>query len=403
MNNMSKINTGGFLYPYQEKAVEDCKNGSILNGGVGSGKSRTGLYYYFHLYGGSIDAERNIKLPKKPAKLYIITTAKKRDEKEWDIEVAPFHLKNYIVDSWNNIQKYSNISDSFFIFDEDRVTGKGAWVKSFLKITRHNKWIILSATPGDNWEQYIPVFLAHKFYKNRTELLSEHAVFSRFTKYPCIEKWIDEDILEQYRRSILVDMDVSRDTVRHHTNIICEYDKYLYKRAQKDRWDIYKDEPIQSASVLCYILRKIVNDDESRQQKLLELISDNNIERAIIFYNFDYELETLRGLYYGDDYEIAEYNGHKHDALPKGKKWIYLVNYGSGAEGWNCIKTDTIIFYSQTYSWKTLEQACGRIDRVNTPYKDLYYYHLRSQSSIDLMIRKALIDKKTFNILKFAG
>lgn len=398
------MNTGGFLYEYQEEAVENCRNGCILNGGVGSGKSRTGLYYYFHRYGGEINNERVLTpISKSAPQLYIITTAKKRNDKEWDIECAPFHFDNYIVDSWNNIKKYENTTDAFFIFDEDKVTGKGAWVKTFLKLAKRNAWIILSATPGDSWEHYAPVFVANGFYKNRTQFFSEHAVITNYGGYPQIQRWLDTDILEEYRRRLLIDMNVQRHTTRHHENIICEYDKTTYNKVMKDRWDIYKDEPIQQASVLCYVLRRIVNEDEDRQVRLLELIADKDIDRAIIFYNFDYELEILKNLDYGEGYEIAEYNGHKHEPIPDSKKWIYLVNYGSGAEGWNCISTDTIIFYSQTYSYKTLEQSCGRTDRVNTSFTDLYYYHLRSQSSIDLMIKRALMNKKQFNVLKFAG
>lgn len=397
------MNTGGFLYPYQEEAVQNCRNGCILNGGVGSGKSRTGLYFYFDTYGGSVDAEKNIHPMHNPAKLFIITTAKKRNSGEWDDECAAYRFKDYTVDSWNNIKKYETVRDAFFLFDEDKITGKGAWVKSFLKITKNNKWLILSATPGDNWEQYAAVFIANGFFKNRTQFMSEHAVISNFGGFPQIQRWVDTDVLEEYRRRLLVDMSIKRTTIRHHTDIISEYDKDIYKHVMKERWDIYKEEPIQQASVLCYILRRIVNEDESRQARLLELISDNNIERAIIFYNFDYELEILRNLDYGEDYVVTEYNGHKHENIPDSKKWIYLVNYGSGAEGWNCIATDTIIFYSQTYSYKTLEQACGRIDRVNTKYTDLYYYHLRSQASIDLMIKRALNNKKEFNIRSFAN
>lgn len=397
------IKTGGFLYDYQEAAVEECRDGCILNGGVGSGKSRTGLYYYFYTYGGSIDADRNYTPMRNPGKLYIITTAKKRNDREWDLECAPFGFTDYVVDSWNNIKKYVNVTDAFFMFDEDKITGKGAWVKAFLKITKNNRWIILSATPGDNWEQYAAVFVANGFFRNRTHYMNEHAVITNYGGYPQISKWIGVDILEEYRRRILIDMNVSRNTTRHHVNVICNYDKEVYKRVMKDRWDIYKEEPIQQASVLCYILRRICNEDEDRQARLLELISENDIDRAIIFYNFDYELDILKSLDYGEGYKVAEYNGHKHEKIPDSKKWIYLVNYGSGAEGWNCILTDTIIFYSQTYSYKTLEQACGRTDRVNTKFTDLYYYHLRSQSSIDLMIKKALLDKKEFNILKFAG
>lgn len=389
-----------FLRDYQIDAVKRMKNGCILNGGVGSGKSRTAIYYYYIQNGGYIDAG-TIRIPKNPKQLYIITTAAKRDKLEWNKELLPFRIDpdDVVIDSWNNIKKYVKIYDAFFIFDEDRVTGSGAWVKAFYKIAKKNRWIILSATPGDTWEQYIPVFVANGFYKNKTEFLQEHAVYNRFTKYPKIDKFVGVGRLIRYRNDILVDMDFKRETIRHNEYVHCEYDKALYKNVNKTRWDIYKDEPIQQASGLCYVLRRIVNSDEDRQRKLLEFLEDH--DRVIIFYNFDYELEILRALGYRDKTAIAEWNGHNHQEVPKTKRWVYLVQYTAGCEGWNCITTDTIIFYSQTYSYKVLEQAQGRIDRMNTPFRDLYYYHLTSYSSIDVAIKRALDLKKDFNERKF--
>ena len=405
---MNIPNKKSFLRDYQLDAVNNMCNGCILNGGVGSGKSRTGLYYYFKEHGGSM-IPTHIPM-KKPKDLYIITTAKKRDSLEWREELVNYYMtdipeeniwyKNKIViDSWNKIKKYSEVTDAFFIFDEDRVTGSGTWVKAFLKIAKKNKWIILSATPGDTWSDYIPVFIANGFYKNKTEFIREHVVYSRYTKFPKIDKYIATGRLIRYRNQILVDMDFSRKTIPHHEDIFCNYDISLYKDTIRKRWDPYKNEPIQQASGLCYVLRKIVNSDESRAVKLLELLEDK--KRAIIFYNFDYELDVLLNLAYKDGVEVAQWNGHKHQPIPDSDKWVYLVQYAAGCEGWNCIKTDTIIFYSQTYSYRTLEQASGRIDRMNTPFIDLYYYHFRSRSGIDLAITQALNKKKNFNEGKF--
>ena len=396
-----------FLYPYQMDAVKKMSNGCILNGGVGSGKSRTGLYYYFKEQGGSIDPDY---IPmQNPKDLYIITTAMKRDSLEFEGELANFLMsknpeanfyKNKIViDSWNNIKKYKDIVGAFFIFDEDRVTGNGTWVKTFLNIARKNKWIILSATPGDTWEQYIPVFVANGFYKNKTEFNREHVIFSRFTKYPKIERYVNTGRLLRQRNQILVDMDFSRATIPHHEDIYVSYDILKYKKAMKTRWDPFKNEPIQQASGLCYVLRRIVNEDESRQVALLELLEKHT--KAIIFYNFDYELDLLKEICNDGKRKVAEWNGHNHQPVPVGENWVYLVQYTAGAEGWNCITTDTIIFYSQNYSYKTVTQAAGRIDRLNTRFVDLYYYHFKSKSSIDLAISKAINEKRQFNESRF--
>ena len=400
------------LRDYQLEAIGKMKNGCILNGGVGSGKSLTSLSYYYLQNGGSLEflsGKDYIPMPNPPKDLYIITTARKRDTFEWEGELSHFLLSTHdelnkydnkvIVDSWNNIQKYKDVEDAFFIFDEQRVVGSGAWVKAFLKIAKKNQWILLSATPGDTWSDYIPVFIANGFYKNKTEFMREHAVFSRFSKYPKIEKYIGTGKLIRQRREILVDMKFERETVQHHYDIYVEYDNKLYKDVMKRRWDIWNDEPIINASGLCYALRKIVNSHESRSTKLLELFETH--QKMIVFYNFDYELEILKSLYFGEGVIIAEWNGHKHEPTPTGNQWVYLVQYTAGAEGWNCITTDTIVFYSLNYSYKIMHQSAGRIDRLNTPYKDLHYYYLKSRSGIDLAIERALNDKRKFNESSF--
>lgn len=400
------------LYDYQIDAVKRMKNGCILNGGVGSGKSRTALAYYYLRNGGdpaSLCGDNYIPMDDPPKDLYIITTARKRDTLEWDGDMGPFLLSTYtdvnlycnkvVVDSWNNITKYKEVTGAFFIFDEDRVTGSGVWVKSFLKIAKSNEWIILSATPGDTWQDYIPVFLANGFYKNKSEFIREHIVYSRFSKFPKVDRYLNTGRLIRLRNNILIDMDFHRDTIPHHEDVYVSYDISAYKDICRNRWNPWEDKPIENAAEFCYSLRKIVNTDESRQVALLQIIEEH--PKSIIFYNFDYELDILKKLYYGEDFEIAEWNGHKHQEVPKGKKWVYLVQYTAGNEGWNCVRTDTIIFYSQNYSYKVMTQAAGRIDRLNTPYKDLYYYHIKSRSGIDLAISKALKNKKKFNERKF--
>ena len=392
----------------QLDAVNRMKNGCILCGGVGSGKSRTSLAYYYKEQGGILGTKHHVMMT-NPRDLYIITTAKKRDSLEWEEEMLPFLLTTHeenryynhkvVVDSWNNIQKYKGVYGAFFIFDEQRVCGSGAWVKAFLDIARKNHWILASATPGDKWEDYIPVFVANRFYRNKTEFRDEHLVYSRFTKYPKIERYLNTNKLIRLRNDILVDMYFDRDTVPHHEDVYVKYDISMYKDVGRLRWNPYKNEPIANASGLCYVWRKVVNSDVSRQVALLEIFEKH--PKMIVFYNFDYELDILKGIYYGENVEVAEWNGHKHQPVPNSESWVYLVQYTAGAEGWNCIRTDTIVFYSQNYSYKIMQQSAGRIDRMNTPYRDLYYYHLKSRSGIDLAISRALRDKKTFNETRY--
>ncbi|MDT3386447.1 MAG: hypothetical protein LIR46_01565 [Bacteroidota bacterium] len=389
------------------------KNGCILCSRTGSGKSRTALAYYYIRNGGDLDAIDVSRMVNTPKDLYIITTAKKRDDAEWVGEMAPFlltpneDLKIYnhkiVIDSWNNIQKYKEVKDSFFIFDEDRVTGDGKWVKAFLKIARNNEWIILSATPGDNWIDYIPVFIANGFYKNKTDFENQHVIYKwrPGVKYKTVHGYIRTSQLHKFRNIILIDMDFERPTVSHHEDRICAFDRDMYNFVMKKRWNFEKEKPIENISELCYCLRKLVNCDQSREVMLLELYEKH--PRLIVFYNLDCELLLLRELCKNNGIVWTEWNGHKHEDVPTGENWMYFVQYNAGAEAWNCITTDTIIFFSQTYSYKTLVQAAGRIDRMNTPYRDLYYYHFKSKAPIDLGISMALKNKKKFNESRFIG
>lgn len=374
------------LHPHQEEALERLKSGKVLVGGVGSGKSLVG-------------ASWALKQPNSGG-IVVITTARKRDSLEWvgEFAMAGSGMEGITVDSWNNISKYADARDTVFIFDEQRVVGSGKWVKAFLKITKRNKWVLLSATPGDTWLDYVPLFLANGFYKNKTEFYEDHVVWDRFARYPHVKRFVAVRRLEKLRRRILVDMPVARHTVRNRIYVPVRYRVTEYNEIMKKRFDPYKKEPIASAGELCYVLRKCVNQDRDRLEAVRGILKKRS--RIIVFYNFDYELEILREL--SDTCVVKEWNGHKHEPVPDGERWVYLVQYASGAEAWNCIVTDTIVFYSLNYSWKVMEQSEGRIDRMNTPYTNLWYYFLESESAIDQSIKASLSRKKKFNEKVFA-
>lgn len=390
------------LYPHQARAVNQLANGKILWGGVGTGKSRVAMAYYV--------------AKESPKDVYVITTAKKRDSLDWIREGAAFSVGyeeigtahgQLTVDSWNNIHKYEKVENAFFIFDEQRLVGSGAWTKAFIKIAKRNAWILLSATPGDTWLDYIPVFVANGFYKNRTEFKREHVIYSNYTKFPKVERFVGTGKLLKLRNQILVEMPYDRHTTRHLRDIPVDYDKHLYDKVVKDRWHVFENRPLRDVTELFIAMRKVVNSDSSRLDAVRTLLDQH--PRLIVFYNFDYELEMLRslatpgavGTISKSTFEMAEWNGHKHQEIPRSDRWLYLVQYTAGSEGWNCVETDAMVFYSLTYSYKAFHQAHGRIDRLNTPYANLFYYTLMTTSPIDMAIRRSLRAKKNFNESNF--
>lgn len=390
------------LYPYQLEAMKKMHNGCILGGKVGAGKSRTALaYIYICELGGSlrINDIGQYSEPETPKDIYIITTAKKRDSLEWDEEVAYFCLQNKMkitIDSWNNLHKYTKVYGAVFIFDEQKTTSGKKWAKEFIKISRKNHWIMLSATPGDKYIQLWPVLVANGYYQSKSQFEMEHCIFKPFLKYKDIDHYVGTKRLDRYISEILIPMNYEHDIEKHRIPIECTYDKDLYKLVFKNRWDPYNNEPIEEMGKLCYVLRKVCNSDESRSRALMNIL--NQHISAIIFYNFDYELEIIKEICDYMCIRYSEWNGHKHEEIPKDGNtgWVYLVQYAA-CEGWNAITTNTMIFFSQNYSYKILTQAEGRIDRVNTPFKELYYYYFKSKSPIDLAITRSLDQKKDFN------
>lgn len=378
------------LFPHQTEALKKLKNGSILAGGVGSGKSMVAVAHYVQEHSG--------------ADVIVISTARKRDSLDWEREFARFAVGKtpdstvagvLTVDSWNNIHKYENIEDAFFIFDEQRLVGSGGWVKSFLKIAKVNKWIMLSATPGDSWLDFIPVFIANGYYKNRTEFKARHVIYKSYTKFPAVDRYVDVGALVRIRNDILVKMPFNNHTRRHLVTIPVEHDEGLMQRVMKDRWNPFKEQPIKTSGELYLLMRKVVSMDPSRVKALKSVMEKH--PRLIVFYCFDSELEILRGIEVDEDIEIGEWNGHKHEEVPDSLRWLYFVQYTAGAEAWECTTTNATFYLSQHPSYKQTEQTYGRIDRMNTPYIDLYYYLPMSNSYIDKAMRRAFREKRDFN------
>lgn len=396
------------LFPYQEDALKRMHNGCILCGGTGTGKSITSLAYIYtkELHGSiKLNGKGEWKPPKVNKDIYIITVASKRDKGEWEDELCRFGLSTDIsrsvngikvtIDSWNRIQHYKKVYGAVFIFDEDKVTGSGKWAKTFLYISRRNRWIILSATPGDKMIEYLYVFLANGFYKNKQEFIAKHVIRKPYVPYFDIQDYIRKPVLEKHRREVLVIMKRDTDISIVNHNIVCDYDRKKYKDVWARRWDIYEQKPIEETGKLLSLIRRVVNEDPDRVLKLKSVLAHQ--AKVIIFYNYNFELEILRKVCSELHFTIGEHNGQKHTEVPNTKKWVYICQYNSAGEGWNCVTTNQMIFYSLSYSYKAMKQAAGRINRINTSFKELHYYILQSKAPIDVAILRALSQKRDFN------
>lgn len=382
------------LMKHQLDAVDQLGNGKILYGNTGSGKTIAALAYYMK--------------HEAPKNLMVITTAKKRDSLDWEHEAAKFGIGDHEeaslagileVDSWNKLDMYTGYRDTFFIFDEQRLVGNGAWVKSFLKIVRNpgNRWILLSATPGDNWLDYAPVFIANGFFANITDFKRKHVLYEPYLKFPKVKGYLNETKLELMRNDLLVEMPFFSHTKRYLNWYEVGYDVDKFNKIYKNRWNFFEGQPVKDAAEMWRLMRRVVNSDQTRFDAVLDLMKIH--PRLIVFYNFDYELDILRGL--GLHRATYELNGHRHDPLPDGDEWVYLVQYVAGAEAWNCTTTDAMVLYSLTYSYKNFMQCQGRIDRMNTDFVDLRYYLFVSNSVVDRGIRKSLDSKESFNERKY--
>lgn len=375
------------LLPAQQQAVSNLANGKILIGDVGSGKSITSM-----AYATSVDPT---------IKIQVLTTAMKRDSGEWWADAMKMSLPNEMhVDSWNNIKNYVDREGWFFILDEQKLTGTGAWVEAFYKIAKKNKWILLSATPAEVWTDLMPVFIANGFFKNKSEFDRDHVQYARFVKYPKIEKYHDEWHLEDLKKKLYVELPIVKRAKRNEEIINVGFNAYEQKRIWTDRWHIHEDRPLKDAGEMMRLLRKSCNTDIARYETLKALLKRH--PKAIVFYNENPELEILRGLSADLGVPVAEWNGHKHEPIPDGDEWVYLVQYLAGREGWNCITTDTVILYSLPYAYRSVVQAYGRVDRLNTPYPVLNLFILKSRAIIDQGIWKSLGHKKDFQAGRFA-
>lgn len=376
------------LRPHQKEALSSLKDGNILYGDPGSGKTLTALSYYVENH--------------SPKPLYVITTPKKRNDLDWVKEANPLGIGTHegltfhglmVVDSWNNIKRYQDVKDAFFIFDEQRLVGYGAWVKTFLKIAKNNKWILLSGTPGDVWMDFMPVFVANGFYKDKTDFTRHHVVWKPYSKFPQIDRYVGTSRLIRHRSEVVVHMPYPSHTEPHTEVLEVPYDVERYRIVTARHKDPDTMEPIRTTSEMFHKMRKVVYSDDSRIEKVKEVMEKH--DKLIIFYNFNYELEKLREL--GTLRAVGEWNGQKHEPIPSDEKWLYLVQYTAGSEGWNCVETNATLFYSLTYSYKAFAQAKGRINRLDTKFVDLYYYILLSQSPIDKAVMRALQQKRSFN------
>lgn len=371
------------LRPAQRDAVDRMHDGCVLLGRTGSGKTMTALGYWLKVH-----AQQD---------LYVVTTPAKRDAMEWEGDSAKLgqYLPPERVVSWNKIKDFEYLESAFVVFDEQRVSGSGKWVKSFLKIAKSNDWILLSATPGDVWIDWLPLFIANGFYRTRTQFTDRHVIWDPHTRYPRIKRYIEEDRLERCQEAICVYLASPNPISRMVHDELVSYDSRKYAEVTRKRWNPFEVRPMMDAGELCRVQRRIVLENVCREEALERLLKGH--PRALVFYSYNYELEAIKAVCERLGRSYGQRNGHRHDPVPVSKEpWVYIVQYQS-ADAWNCISTNIAILYSLPYSWRQQEQAMGRIDRMNTPFDELHYYRLMTDSTIDNAILACLDRKETFN------
>lgn len=371
------------LRPAQRDAVDRMHDGCVLLGRTGSGKTMTALGYWLKVH-----AQQD---------LYVVTTPAKRDAMEWEGDSAKLgqYLPPERVVSWNKIKDFEYLESAFVVFDEQRVSGSGKWVKSFLKIAKRNDWILLSATPGDVWIDWLPLFIANGFYRTRTQFTDRHVIWDPHTRYPRIKRYIEEDRLERCQEAICVYLASPNPISRMVHDELVSYDSRKYAEVTRKRWNPFEVRPMMDAGELCRVQRRIVLENVCREEALERLLKGH--PRALVFYSYNYELEAIKAVCERLGRSYGQRNGHRHDPVPVSKEpWVYIVQYQS-ADAWNCISTNIAILYSLPYSWRQQEQAMGRIDRMNTPFDELHYYRLMTDSTIDNAILACLDRKETFN------
>lgn len=368
---------------YQKRAINQMHNGCILCGGVGAGKSLTSLGYIDKVYPSGT--------------VYIITPARKRNTGEWfdDIRKNDMDETRFVVDSWNNLSKYKDVKDAFFLFDEQKVSGKGTWAKSLIRIAKSNQWILLSATPGDTYDDYATVLIANGFVRNRTTWYDEYCVTKSQPFFHIVDHK-NKDVIDMMIRRIFIKMDYQSDKKRIERVIP------IQARSAGEEKEILMTHKAPGAQMpfttfaaaIAYVRMNCY--DKSKKTEALRKIIEKH-KKIIVFYNFLSEKLEIERAAIDANVTINFYNGQRHDPIPDTDEWVYGVQYNSGAEAWNCITTNAMVFYSPNYSYKTMEQAHGRIDRVNSPYECLYYYMLLNELNIDNKVMNALSSKKDFN------
>lgn len=393
--------------PHQRDAIRKISNGNVVVGATGSGKSLVGLvYYYTNILEGSVEPFRK---PTKSVSLYIITTATKRDSLDWNSECAEFALSTnqeasvngikVVIDSWNNIKKYKDIRGGFFLFDEQKTTGYKRWSKIFIRIAKNNRWILITATPSDRWMDLLSVFIANGFYKNKRDFVNQHVTYNPYVKYPSITGYRNVNKLRILKKRIFVIIDYQSPSIIENKVISVDYDVDALTQIEKTEWNPFTDSPIINLSEFASVLRRSLNSHPSRINEAIRI--RNTVKKLIVFYNFNFELEILKHGYSG--IKIGELNGHRHDALPVGSDWVYLVQYNSGNEAWECFTTNHMLFYSLNYSFRIMTQAKGRINRLTSGFNYMYYYYLVSNHWLDKGIQKALNKKRDFNNKEILG
>lgn len=388
-------------YPFQEDAINQLLEGKhIIKADCGLGK--TCIFFNW--------LERN-----HATHVIIATTASKCHSKDFQTtELIKFtspefraHLVSLEVVSWHMLKKWTDkkspqqLANYYFVADELQRCRQGVsslMGRAFLFITKHCKaWTGYTGTPGDNWLQFHPYFIATGKIKNKTEFMRDYTISQQYP-FPMVLGFRHEDTLKGWWRDISYEPDTSEvmSQLPAETHQIMRFPTPKgYKKVLKSSTTL-DGEFLDSNMALYHHLRQMC----ATKQKLdaLEDLLSSLSSPLVIFFNYTCEREQILGLAAHMKRKVWRIDGECHEIPTEetiGQNDIVLCHYLSGSEALNLQFCHYMVFYSPNYSYSISVQAKGRVKRVGQQ-NPMFFYSFLCSDSIEEEVMDCIKQKKDF-------